>query len=250
MIINHNLPRLATFVSFGVWIVSFEAVGWAVNQNTGNTHAKLILLILASMADENGTCYPSHQYLADKCCMTRRSVINAVHRLTENNLVSVSKRTTGNLKASNTYTVLFNVKQVHRGSERDSHLHSETGSHKSITSFNLSKNIKKEPSYWQEIGVDREWCAFKKMRLQKKKPVNETAETRLVAKHKLLVAAGEDKKEIIERSTENCWSGFWPEKKESGNGKTYHAETRSERLGNQIKEIYGEPPCDIESLVG
>jgi Helix-turn-helix domain len=44
--------------------MSWEATSWAVEQKTGSPHAKLILLLLANRADEDGICWPSQINLA------------------------------------------------------------------------------------------------------------------------------------------------------------------------------------------
>src|SRR5262245_13736901 len=44
--------------------MSWQAINWAVEQNTGSSHSKLLLLLLANRADENGICWPSQISLA------------------------------------------------------------------------------------------------------------------------------------------------------------------------------------------
>lgn len=46
---------------------------------------------LASMADENQTCYPSQEYIAEKMGCSRGSVNKAVKRLVRGGMISVSK---------------------------------------------------------------------------------------------------------------------------------------------------------------
>ena len=47
--------------------------------------------LLASMADESQTCYPSQKYVADTLGCSRRSVARAVKRLVENQLITLWK---------------------------------------------------------------------------------------------------------------------------------------------------------------
>lgn len=55
--------------------MSFEAMAWAVKQETANSGQKLVLMILADYANsETGQCNPSHTKLADKCCMSVASI--------------------------------------------------------------------------------------------------------------------------------------------------------------------------------
>jgi hypothetical protein len=46
--------------------MSWEATAWAVEQTTGSPHAKLMLLLLANRADEDGICWPSQINLAEQ----------------------------------------------------------------------------------------------------------------------------------------------------------------------------------------
>lgn len=69
--------------------------------------------------------------------------------------------------------------------------------------------------YWSENNLKDEYTAFKKMRVQTRKPINDVAADRLIAKHKKLVADGHDPAEIINLATERCWASFFPPKKDS-----------------------------------
>jgi SOS-response transcriptional repressor LexA len=46
--------------------MSWQAAAWTVEQETGSPHAKLILLLLANRANENGVCWPSQMNLAEQ----------------------------------------------------------------------------------------------------------------------------------------------------------------------------------------
>jgi hypothetical protein len=46
--------------------MSWQATAHAVEQKTGSPHSKLILLLLANRADEDGICWPSQNNLADQ----------------------------------------------------------------------------------------------------------------------------------------------------------------------------------------
>jgi hypothetical protein len=46
--------------------MSWQALNWAAEQNTGSPHSKLLLLLLANRADENGICWPLQISLADQ----------------------------------------------------------------------------------------------------------------------------------------------------------------------------------------
>jgi hypothetical protein len=44
--------------------MSWQATAWAINQTTGSTRRKALLLALANYADANGVCWPSQERLA------------------------------------------------------------------------------------------------------------------------------------------------------------------------------------------
>ncbi len=46
--------------------MSWQATEWAVKQKTGSAHRKLLLLLLANRADEDGICWPSQINLGDQ----------------------------------------------------------------------------------------------------------------------------------------------------------------------------------------
>ncbi len=46
--------------------MSWQATAWAVRQKAGNPGAKLVLLVIANYADENGECWPSIERLAEE----------------------------------------------------------------------------------------------------------------------------------------------------------------------------------------
>jgi Helix-turn-helix domain len=46
--------------------MSWQATAWAAEQKTGSPHSKLLLLLLANRADEDGICWPSQLSLAEQ----------------------------------------------------------------------------------------------------------------------------------------------------------------------------------------
>jgi len=129
--------------------MSFEAVGWAINVKTKSPQSKLLLMILSSMADEHGKCFPSHQYLADKARMSKRSVINHLKVLSETGYLFTERRFNTKGKTSNLYTICFQpyilmlernkiVQELHMGSAGDALTPSAGAAHESITLSNLS----------------------------------------------------------------------------------------------------------------
>lgn len=85
---------------------------WAVKQKGIPPGPKLVLVQLADLADEHGRSYPGHQYLADLCGCSRRSIIDYLKHLVAGGWVTIENRTTAGLKTSNVYT-LHNVQILH-----------------------------------------------------------------------------------------------------------------------------------------
>lgn len=70
--------------------MSFEALTWAVKQNTANSGQKLVLLMLANYTNpDTGQCNPSQKRLAEKCCMSLASVKRHIESLEKAGLLSV-----------------------------------------------------------------------------------------------------------------------------------------------------------------
>ena len=108
-------------------------------------------------------------------------------------------------------------------------------------------------NYWAEHDLKKEWAEFKKMRTSIKSPVNKTAENRIISKLTSLQAAGDDPKEILNRSTENCWKGVFPLKEES-NGTTRKArsgtgtrpiQTPADRNAEAARRYFGESDGEV-----
>ena len=68
--------------------MSMRLMVQAMNCKVGNPARKLVLLKLADNANDDGICFPSYQYIADKCEMTRRSAISHIEYLIKMGLVS------------------------------------------------------------------------------------------------------------------------------------------------------------------
>ena len=99
--------------------MSIKHILQAFEAKVGNSARKLVLIKLADNANDQGFCWPSHQYIADQCEISKRSVINHISALEEMGLVTVKKRkkeSGGN--HSNYYYLHFDgVKNLHGGSE-------------------------------------------------------------------------------------------------------------------------------------
>ena len=82
--------------------MSFQAMAWAVKQETKSPVSKLILLMIANYADERGEAYPSQDHLAKLCQCTRVSVNKHIKDLERKNFLSIRKTKNG-MFGYNTY---------------------------------------------------------------------------------------------------------------------------------------------------
>jgi biotin operon repressor len=90
--------------------MSFSMMAKAKPIKTGNSGRKLVLMMLADIADDTGRCFPSYQHIADVCEMSRRSVITHISKLVEVNLLNVTHRKSKGemLNSSNIYQLTLN----------------------------------------------------------------------------------------------------------------------------------------------
>ena len=72
--------------------MSIEHILSAFKAKTGSSGRKLVLIKLADNANDNGLCWPSHQYIADQCEMSKRSVINHIAKLEEMGFLTIQHR--------------------------------------------------------------------------------------------------------------------------------------------------------------
>ena len=95
--------------------MSFTALKWASEQNTGNSTSKLLLMMLCNYADEENTCFPSQDHLSTLCHCNRRTINTYIKQLEKKKLITITKSSNG-LKINNRYTLnISNEKILHNG---------------------------------------------------------------------------------------------------------------------------------------
>ncbi|EEP9553040.1 helix-turn-helix domain-containing protein [Salmonella enterica] len=100
----------------------------AMQIKVGNPLRKLVLLKLADNASDQGECWPSYQYIADQCEISKRSVMNHIDELCKSGLLKKVFRKGPKGNATNVYILtipgagdsLGVVKEIHQGSAGDS----------------------------------------------------------------------------------------------------------------------------------
>ena len=100
----------------------------ALKTKVGNPLRKLVLLKLADNANDQGECWPSYQYIADQCEMSKRSVMLHINKLIEDGFLKKEHRLGGEkFNKSNLYTLMVGagdslgvVQEIHHPSAGDS----------------------------------------------------------------------------------------------------------------------------------
>ncbi|HHF5418171.1 TPA: helix-turn-helix domain-containing protein [Haemophilus influenzae] len=201
--------------------MSMRLMVQAMNCKVGNPARKLVLLKLADNANDDGICFPSYQYIADKCEMTRRSAISHIEYLIKMGLVSKKERKNKDGSISNLYFLhleqgsenfALGGENISLGSENFALGGSENIS--PITSLSLEpvnepkKTTQKSESEMllERFGITGQLAKdFITHRKAKKAPITETAMNgflREANKVRLSVA------ESVAISIERNWQGF------------------------------------------
>ena len=107
---------------------------------------KLVLLALCDHANDDGVCYPSQKFLAIKCSMSNRSVINQINRLESYGILISERRQKFGNRLSNLYTI--NLDNYKCQSENSAHAESAPIKVKNTTELgaNSAPSFKEEPS--------------------------------------------------------------------------------------------------------
>lgn len=222
----------------------------AMKLKIGNPARKLVLLKLADNANDEGVCFPSYQYIADHCEITKRSAITHIEKLIKMGLVSKKARKNKDGSSSNLYYLHLDkasenispppVKEFHHPSENISPPPSEMVS--PITNHSINQSINHTPLTPQGVVgvgeqnssdgkfnpetvelpdyVDRtRWIAYCRMRKAKTDSAIKTPETAEYCLKRLAKLSGGNPikaSEVLEQSTANTWTGLFELKQTSG----------------------------------
>ena len=201
--------------------MSMRLMVQAMNCKVGNPARKLVLLKLADNANDDGICFPSYQYIADKCEMTRRSAISHIECLIKMGLVSKKERKNKDGSISNLYFLhleqgsenfALGSENISLGSENFSLGGSENISPRTSHSLEPVNEPKKTTQksesemLLEQFGITGQLAKdFITHRKAKKAPITETAMNgflREANKVRLSVA------ESVAISIERNWQGF------------------------------------------
>lgn len=192
-----------------------------MNCKVGNPARKLVLLKLADNANDDGICFPSYQYIADKCEMTRRSAISHIEYLIKMGLVSKKERKNKDGSISNLYFLhleqgsenfALGGENISQGSEnfalggsenispRTSHSLEPVNEPKKTTQKSESEMLLEQFGITGQLAKD-----FIAHRKAKKGVINQTQLNRL---QKQADKAGISICEAVEICIERNWQGF------------------------------------------
>ncbi|OBX84556.1 MULTISPECIES: helix-turn-helix domain-containing protein [Haemophilus] len=201
--------------------MSMRLMVQAMNCKVGNPARKLVLLKLADNANDDGICFPSYQYIADKCEMSKRSAISHIDDLIKMGLVTKKARKNKDGSSANLYLLHLDQgseksalggENISLGSEKFALGGSENIS--PITSHSLEpvnepkKTTQKSESeiLLERFGITGQLAKdFIAHRKTKRGAISETQLSRL---QKQADKAGISICEVVEICIERNWQGF------------------------------------------
>ena len=192
--------------------MSMRLMAQAMSIKVGNPLRKLVLIKLADNANDDGICFPSYQYIADVCEISKASARTHIDALIEMGFISKKARKNKDGSSSNLYILHLGngMPADSTGMPADS-----TGmpAHSTITyhSINQSSNLKKTKQksaviLLAEFGIDGQLAEdFIAHRKSKKATITETV---LKGYQREADKAGIPLTEAIEISIIRNWQGF------------------------------------------
>ena len=190
----------------------------AMKAKVGNPSRKLVLLKLADCASDNGECFPSYQFIADQCEITRRAVMKHVAGLVEMGFLWVEKRKNGEQNHSNIYHLT-----IAKGSEQNALGGSEQDSPITSNSFypvnepdtraghsgkaKPKKNTQADLAVLQNLGGD-EQTAKDWLQTRKEKRAGSLTQTVLAALQREAEKAGLTVAQAVQVAAERNWARF------------------------------------------
>jgi hypothetical protein len=95
--------------------MSLKASFWAIEQHPRSRDHKLVLMLLADWADENGLAFPKQTTIADKAMCSVRHVIDIVRELQQDSYLKiVPKYRPNGQRGSNRYRLNLDLNCVTR----------------------------------------------------------------------------------------------------------------------------------------
>ncbi|MFY8002589.1 MAG: helix-turn-helix domain-containing protein, partial [Candidatus Nanopelagicaceae bacterium] len=155
----------------------------AMQSKVGNPLRKLVLLKLADNANDQGECWPSYQYIADQCEMSKRSVMAHIDALILSGFLRKELRVGGEKgNKSNLYTLRIPsagiatgvVQEIHHPSAGDSLPPSAGAAPRTSHSLepvnepNIDDSGESPTKNIQDVLFEKFWAVYRKQQSQGK----------------------------------------------------------------------------------
>lgn len=213
--------------------MSFSALGWASLQRPKRASDKLVLIALADRHNtEHNVCWPSLAWLADFCCLDRKTVISCLDRLEQSGMIADTGRRVGKTGQVKVYSLAITGPENMVPKAEPLGCKSPTFSGKESQKRNpkpikepvtrlvakATKSAREKTPFpdipeWMPLDA---WNGFLEMRKASGKKPTARAVELLIAKLDRLRADGNDPGEVLDQSTERNWQGLFEVK---GNGR-------------------------------
>ena len=137
--------------------IKLMSKAWELDLSQGE---KLVLLALCDHANDDGVCYPSQKFLAIKCSMSPRSVINQINRLESYGILISERRQKSGSRQSNSYTINLNnyksqcENSAHAESAPANFAYAESAPTKVKNTTELGENF--APSFKEEPSINHQ----------------------------------------------------------------------------------------------
>jgi hypothetical protein len=91
--------------------MSVKAMTYVWENSPYNGNALIVHLALADHCDDQGICWPSQQYLADKCKISVRQIRRIIHQMIADNYLFIEQHSRAGI-SNNRYRLLYKKPQV------------------------------------------------------------------------------------------------------------------------------------------
>ncbi|PIT07997.1 helix-turn-helix domain-containing protein [Snodgrassella communis] len=130
--------------------VKLMAKAWEMDLSQGE---KLVLLALCDHANDDGVCYPSQEYLAQKCSMSPRSLIDQINKLKKYGILTAERRQKSGGRLANLYVInLDNFSQSANSAPAKSACENSAHAESAPTNVQITAELpaKSAPSFKEE----------------------------------------------------------------------------------------------------
>ena len=236
--------------------MSVEAISWVLGLKVERSSAKFVLVAMANCANNDLTCWPSIQYLADATCQDRKTVLENIKRLKDAGFIADTELRKGHTGQ----VIVYQLKNPENGTVKESQKRNSTENgtvpkpeanspvfsvkqsrfsvvtvpktgHGTIKepSIEPSRNHKSAAAFVlpQWIPIET-WSAFMETRKAKKAKSTDYALGLIVESLENFSRDGHDPIEILKNSIKGGWSDVY-EPKDSAKKKGAEPQWRTEQ---------------------